>query len=77
MQNRWRVGVLLAMCVGSWQGLSQAPEALKPYLREDAPVLVLEHVRLIDGTGDAARDDQRVVIDHNRSPVSQRSEAGF
>ncbi|MGA7625932.1 MAG: hypothetical protein WCA91_20395, partial [Candidatus Acidiferrales bacterium] len=28
----------------------QKPSPLSPYVKEDAPVLVLEHVRLIDGT---------------------------
>jgi hypothetical protein len=32
----------------------------------DAPVVVLEHVRVIDGTGAAARDDQTVVISGGR-----------
>ncbi|MEA3161088.1 MAG: hypothetical protein QOD95_2636, partial [Gammaproteobacteria bacterium] len=30
---------------------AQAPSALKPYVSEDSPVLVLTHVRVIDGTG--------------------------
>jgi hypothetical protein len=46
--------------------LAQAPAALKPFVAEDAPVLVLEHVRVIDGTGDAAREDQRVVLEHGK-----------
>src|SRR5271170_4854462 len=70
MRNLWRVGAALA-AVLVWCGaasgvLAQAPEALKPFVAEDAPVLVLEHVRVIDGTGDAARDDQRVVLDHGK-----------
>ena len=28
----------------------QKPSPLSPYVKEDAPVLVLEHARLIDGT---------------------------
>jgi imidazolonepropionase-like amidohydrolase len=46
--------------------MAQAPAALKPFVAEDAPVLVLEHVRVIDGTGDAAREDQRVVLDRGK-----------
>ena len=55
---------MLAVCGGV--ASAQAPEALKPFVKEDAPVLVLEHVRVIDGTGDAAREDQRVVLDHGK-----------
>ena len=57
--------VVLTVC-GSVVALGQAPDALKPFVKEDAPVLVLEHVRVIDGTGAAARDDQRVVLDHGK-----------
>ena len=45
---------------------AQAPAALKPFVAEDAPSLVLEHVRVIDGTGDVAREDQRVMISHGK-----------
>jgi imidazolonepropionase-like amidohydrolase len=65
MRSLRQVGALLAVC-GGGIGLAQAPDALKPFLKDDAPVLVLEHVRVIDGTGDAPRDDQRVVLDHGK-----------
>jgi hypothetical protein len=40
----------------------QKPSPLSPYVKEDAPVLVLEHVRLIDGTGSAPKEDMRIDI---------------
>jgi imidazolonepropionase-like amidohydrolase len=58
--------VAMAICVGAAAALAQKPDVLKPFVKEDAPVLVLEHVRVIDGTGDAAREDQRVVLDHGK-----------
>jgi imidazolonepropionase-like amidohydrolase len=39
---------------------------VKPFIRIDAPVVALEHVRVIDGTGAAPMEDQTVVIDHGR-----------
>jgi imidazolonepropionase-like amidohydrolase len=45
--------------------LAQRPAitaGLRPYISVDAPVVALTHVRLIDGTGDAARDDQTILI---------------
>jgi len=36
---------------------------LKPYIKEDAAVLVLNHVRVIDGTGAPPAEDQRVDIE--------------
>jgi imidazolonepropionase-like amidohydrolase len=43
--------------------LAQAPSALKPYVSEDSPALVLMHVRVIDGTGAAPVEDQRIDIE--------------
>ena len=45
---------------------AQTPTPLKPYIAEDAPVLVLEHVRVIDGTGSAPTEDQRIDIVEGR-----------
>ncbi len=45
---------------------SQARPKLAPavtvFVKEDAPVLVLAHVRVVDGTGAASRADQTVII---------------
>jgi imidazolonepropionase-like amidohydrolase len=40
--------------------------AVKNFVKVDAPVVALTHVRVIDGTGAAARDDQTVVIDKGK-----------
>jgi len=37
--------------------------AVQPYVSVSAPVVALTHVRVIDGTGAAARDDQTLVIE--------------
>ena len=49
--------------------LSQARQvstAVAPYVSVNAPVVALTHVRLIDGTGAPARDDQTVVVTGTR-----------
>ena len=38
------------------------PSPLAPYIKEDAPVLVLEHVSVIDGTGAQPQHDMRIEI---------------
>jgi imidazolonepropionase-like amidohydrolase len=52
--------VLPALC------MAQAPPKLAPevraFVKEDAPVIALTHVRVIDGTGAAPRADQTLVI---------------
>jgi imidazolonepropionase-like amidohydrolase len=35
---------------------------MKPFIKVDAPVVALTHVRVIDGTGAAAREDQTVIF---------------
>ncbi len=50
---------LISSCFADAQTLS--PE-VKEFVKVDAPVIALEHVRVIDGTGAAARPDQTIVI---------------
>ena len=46
---------------------------VKTFVKVDAPVVVLAHVRVIDGTGAAAREDQTVVI--SKGKIESVSEA--
>ena len=39
---------------------------VKPFVTVDAPVIALQHVRVIDGTGAQPREDQTIVIDHGK-----------
>jgi hypothetical protein len=39
---------------------------VKPFLATEAPVVALTHVRVIDGSGAPARDDQTVIVDHGK-----------
>jgi imidazolonepropionase-like amidohydrolase len=43
--------------------LAQTPAPLKPYIKEDSPILVLNHVGVIDGTGALPLEDQRIDIE--------------
>jgi imidazolonepropionase-like amidohydrolase len=45
---------------------TEKSDPLKPFIEEDSPVLVLNNVRLIDGTGAAARENMRIDIDHGK-----------
>jgi hypothetical protein len=48
--------------------LAQLPAAdpLEPYLAVSNPVVVLAHVEVIDGTGNAPTADQTIIIDHGK-----------
>jgi imidazolonepropionase-like amidohydrolase len=39
---------------------------VKPFVTVDAPVIALQHARVIDGTGAQPREDQTIVIDHGK-----------
>ena len=54
--------VLLLPLLAASQQSSKPSPALRPFVREDAPVVALTHVRVIDGTGSAARADQMLVL---------------
>jgi imidazolonepropionase-like amidohydrolase len=54
--------VLAMVCPAAcFAQLPQAPP-IKDYIRVQSPVIALEHVRVIDGTGAAAKADQTIVI---------------
>ena len=62
---KWMAGsfVLASVCTAQTQAPSNP---LKTYIKEDAPVIVLNNVRLIDGTGAAVRERMRIDIDHGK-----------
>ena len=56
-----KLSVLLSLCLAI-ASFAQAPAARQPFVRIDAPVIALMHVRVIDGTGAAPLDDRTIVI---------------
>ena len=81
MDNRAVViGGLCALSLGF--GVMAAAQAqtqaspLAPYIKENAPVLVLEHGTVIDGTGAAPQADMRIVVEHGKIVVVEKAGAG-
>ncbi len=58
--------VLMVACSVTLVAQAVSPQVLSPqvrgFVKVDAPMVALTHVRVIDGTGAAAREDQTVVI---------------
>jgi len=57
--------LLIALMVVCWaRGFAQpqAQPTTKDFIRVQSPVIALEHVRVIDGTGAAAKADQTIII---------------
>src|SRR6266850_8080865 len=55
-----KLPILLLFCFAI-ASFAQAPDR-QQFIRVEAPVIALLHVRVIDGTGVAPRDDQTIVI---------------
>jgi hypothetical protein len=62
---------LVAASAAGGQGPSSA---IRPFIRVDSPAVALTHVRVIDGTGAPARDDQTVVFVDGR--IASVADAG-
>jgi imidazolonepropionase-like amidohydrolase len=57
--------ILLLLCPAV-ASLAQAPADRQQFVRVEAPTVALTHVRVIDGTGAAALEDQTIVISGGR-----------
>ena len=68
MRSRFIVTISLVFGVsfGTSSVAGQQPGSGPNLIRENAPVIVLAHVELIDGTGSAPQADQSVLIDHGK-----------
>jgi imidazolonepropionase-like amidohydrolase len=53
------------VCMSYAQTPSPSPQ-VRPFVRYDAPTIALTHVRVVDGTGAPAREDQTVVVSHGK-----------
>ena len=58
MRHTYLFGALILATVSH----AQTPAALKPFLSAEAPYIVLNHVRIIDGTGAPPQEDRRIDI---------------
>ncbi|HEY2461849.1 MAG TPA: amidohydrolase family protein [Candidatus Acidoferrum sp.] len=56
------LALALFPCFASAQTPSTFPPAVRPFVKESAPIIALTHVRVIDGTGAAPRSDQTLII---------------
>ena len=59
--RRLLFALMLVVCATCF-AQPQAPVPIKDFIRVQSPVIALEHVRVIDGTGAAAKADQTIVI---------------
>jgi imidazolonepropionase-like amidohydrolase len=64
LHSRFRFAAAAALLVYATALAAQNPlyPGTQPFVAVDAPVIALEHVRVIDGTGAAPREDQTLVL---------------
>jgi imidazolonepropionase-like amidohydrolase len=60
MRKLFAIG-LFTLCISLNWAQTSSPQA-KPFIKVDAPVVALTHVRVIDGTGEAAHEDQTLIL---------------
>jgi len=62
MKNKLPILLIFCFAISS---LAQAPDR-QQFIRTEAPLIALTHVRVIDGTGAPAKDDQTIVISEGK-----------
>jgi imidazolonepropionase-like amidohydrolase len=62
LKTQFAVAISLSVVLCQIASAQTKPSPLAPYIKENAPALVLEHVRIIDGTGAAPREDMSIEI---------------
>src|ERR1700735_4276158 len=60
-------GTLLVAAIAVAQ--TQKPSGVADFISVDAPLFVLDHVRVIDGTGTPPKEDQAVVIANGKIQI--------
>src|SRR5271155_453088 len=60
------IRICVAISLGAAGIAAQQPGTAPNFIRENAPVIVLTHVEVIDGTGAAPQSDQTIIIDHGK-----------
>jgi imidazolonepropionase-like amidohydrolase len=58
-----RLVIVLLMASSDLFGQASMSDAVKSFVKVNAPVVVLEHVRVIDGTGATAAEDQTLILE--------------
>jgi len=60
------IRICVAISLGAAGIAAQQPGTAPNFIRENAPIIVLTHVEVIDGTGAAPQSDQSIIIDDGK-----------
>ncbi len=71
-----KINTLILLISFSISSFAQAPQSDRQFIRVEAPMLLLTHVRVIDGTGAAPLEDQTIfIVDHKIQSIGPSSTA--
>jgi imidazolonepropionase-like amidohydrolase len=65
MRHSLAAAICLLACVALASGQKLSPE-VRSFVKVEAPLVALTHVRVIDGTGAGSRDDQTIVLSNGK-----------
>jgi imidazolonepropionase-like amidohydrolase len=65
MRHSIAAAICFLACILLASGQKLSPE-VRPFVKVDAPVVALTHVRIIDGTGAAPRENQTIVVSNGK-----------
>jgi len=60
------IGILLSLVCSACLVAQTLSPQVRGFIKVDNPIIALTHVRVIDGTGAAAREDQTILISHGK-----------
>lgn len=66
MHKRWTMAISVLVWSATLSAQSEPSGAAKQFVRLQAPVVALEHVRVINGTGSPPAEDETVIIENGR-----------
>ena len=66
MMRKALIAILTAIALPTALAAQTLSPEVRAFVKVDAPVIALTHVRVIDGTGAPAREDQTLVLSHGK-----------
>ena len=63
---RWSLSAFVLVCAIFSAAQQPGQQKVQDFIRVQSPVIALEHVRVVDGTGAPAKADQTIVISEGK-----------
>ena len=74
MMRKALIAILTAIALPTALAAQTLSPEVRAFVKVDAPVIALTHVRVIDGTGAPVREDQTLVLSHGKMKTTPRTD---